>query len=211
MNTDEKSKKAELVKIILESDLNNGRKIEKISRSFLGRFLKQDKIDDVMQESYLKVLRFADKYDVNKDFAPWFMSIVKSSCMDFFRKEQRKKEINETDTLSQSYEDSYKNSRLDYAYIEEDNQHSRLSEIERNKLVKKIIFENLILLKADYSDVLIRFYYLGQQYNEIAELENIPIGSVKSKLNYAKRDLKRLIKNNLNLRPILEDEIYSLL
>ena len=40
MNTDEKSKKAELVKSILESDLNNGRKIEKISRSFLGRFLK---------------------------------------------------------------------------------------------------------------------------------------------------------------------------
>lgn len=58
---------------------------------------------------------------------------------------------------------------------------------------KWILSDALMSLSADHRVVIVRAYYLGQTVATIAEYEQIPEGTVKSRLHYALHDRKRAL------------------
>lgn len=172
METSKISKKERLVREIIDSDLKNGRKIDIKCRNFLKRYLNPSDIDDVMQDSYLNAIQFADLYDEKRPFDPWFFRVARNSCFDFLRKRQRRNEVDETTLLNLdnckgnhlSGTSSYAKGSIDTLCIdyESDPELMPLNN-ETSNLVRNMIFQNLILLESSYSSILIRYYYLRQK------------------------------------------------
>ena len=60
----------------------------------------------------------------------------------------------------------------------------------------KMIRGNIRLLPGKQQEVIYLFYYAGQTVSEIAEILHVPAGTVKSRLNAAKKKLKRLLEED---------------
>ena len=45
--------------------------------------------EDIVQETFLKVVRNKDHYDPSQKFSPWFFSILNNTCIDAVRQRQR--------------------------------------------------------------------------------------------------------------------------
>jgi RNA polymerase sigma-70 factor (ECF subfamily) len=59
---------------------------------------------------------------------------------------------------------------------------------------KWILADALKSLSAEHRNVIVRSYYLGQTVADIAEREQIPPGTVKSRLHYALRALRNALQ-----------------
>jgi RNA polymerase, sigma-24 subunit, RpoE len=63
-----------------------------------------------------------------------------------------------------------------------------------DKVTRKIIIDELNKLKSEYKTVLILRDIEGLTYNEIAEITNTNIGTVKSRISRARNILKENLK-----------------
>lgn len=193
MGPSKESRKTKLIKRILEEDGNNGRQIESECYLFLKRHLMPCDAEDVLQSSYLDAIQYARTYDEKRPFMPWFFRIVQNSCKDFLRTAKKKREISLSEFFKEpgSADGEY---LMDEAILDKNNNPEQISsKDEIADLTKRMLFKYLPLLKRKYSSILIKRYYQELQYSEIAIAENITIGTVKSRLNSAKKALEGLI------------------
>ncbi|PGP47103.1 RNA polymerase subunit sigma-70 [Bacillus thuringiensis] len=58
------------------------------------------------------------------------------------------------------------------------------------KVEAEMIREVIQLLNEKYKTVLVLYYYEQYSYKEMSEILNIPIGTVKYRLNYAKKKMR---------------------
>jgi RNA polymerase sigma factor (sigma-70 family) len=130
--------------------------------------------EDVLQEVFVSVWRSRDTYDPSKGkLTTWLHRITVNRCS----KEKAKKV-----PASVSLEEK----RLD------------LPEMKRSQpediLVSKLEYERLLkamdALDTKHRSVLVLRYFNGLSYQEIAEALEIPLGTVKSRLNQSLRYLK---------------------
>ena len=129
--------------------------------------------DDLVQKTCLKILNRPDLYDPDKPLLPWAITILKNLKKDEWRAEERKGEFG-------GPEDIY--------LIPDPLSESR---IENNVELKKIDI-CIQQLPEDQREVLVLLGG-GLKYEEIAELLEIPIGTVMSRLSRARKALKKLI------------------
>jgi RNA polymerase sigma-70 factor (ECF subfamily) len=59
---------------------------------------------------------------------------------------------------------------------------------------KWVLADALKSLSPEHRTAIVRAYYLGQTVNDIAALENVPPGTVKSRLHYALRALRTALQ-----------------
>ncbi|TCW58800.1 RNA polymerase sigma factor (sigma-70 family) [Bacillus thuringiensis] len=83
-----------------------------------------------------------------------------------------------------------------------------ISEEFIQKVESEMIREVIQLLNEKYKTVLVLYYYEQYSYKEMSEILNIPIGTVKYRLNYAKKQMREHLegfvyayKYFLNKRP----------
>lgn len=155
---------------------NNDELFEKLFNEFkdgiYGYFLQsvgREDAKDLVQESFIKVYRNLEKYDSNKSTAAWIYAIARNVMYDYLRKyrKQRTEGIESEDYDGENCRD------LDES-------------IELRNAVNK--------LEASRREVLILFYFQGLRYDEIAQVTGSPINTVKSRLNRAKDDLRKILK-----------------
>ncbi len=65
-----------------------------------------------------------------------------------------------------------------------------ISEEFIQKVEAEMIREVIQLLNGKYKTVLVLYYYEQYSYKEMSEILNIPIGTVKYRLNYAKKQMR---------------------
>ncbi len=130
---------------------------------------------DLLQNTWLRVLRHFEKYDQNKKFEAWLFSILKNT-----------------------YKTSISNSKSSEInnYIEDNVLVGISSRDEESFLIKKEIEPVMKRLKKHnplYFEIIIRRFFKNQSYKQISDGLNIPLGSAKSKVFYALKQLKRMI------------------
>jgi RNA polymerase sigma-70 factor, ECF subfamily len=54
-----------------------------------GQLSGDAQVRDVVQETFLRVVRYRRRYDSRKPFAPWFFTILRNACADARRKDLR--------------------------------------------------------------------------------------------------------------------------
>ena len=124
----------------------------------------------------IKALRFKDQYDPKRSLKNWLYGIAHNQFLDAKRKTRRRNEF--------SFDPEDEN--LQNLLKCEDNFYS-LEEQSRDYIFLIRVIEELFPIRRD---AIIQNYFLNRSYKEIAKECNIPIGTVKSRLDYARKDLE---------------------
>ena len=147
--------------------------------SALGLLGSHDAAMDVTQEAFIRAYKNYKNYNNEKKFFTWYYRILKNLCLNFIRDKKRK---NETE------------------YIELKDSESSLSnpgmETENKELAEKLQ-ESLNELDIDDREVIILKEFEDHTYKEIAEILNIPVGTVMSRLFYARKKLADKLKRKV--------------
>lgn len=128
---------------------------------------------DIVQDAMLDVWRTAKAYRGGASVRTWIFTIARNKLVDRFRRGAR---LSFTDDLPETVDDAPDPEAVIVAAQDA----SRL----RSCLAK--------LKEAQQSIVRLAFFE-GLTYSEIAEVEGIPTGTVKTRIYYAKEALKRCL------------------
>lgn len=151
--------------------------IEKGYRTSFSILKSKEQAEEVVQNALIEAYRNIMNGKDIKYFNTWFYKLVSNRSIDAWRKNNRRKESTlDTDVVT------------DKQGVME----SILQEETENEIKKGI----LSLDNNDYRNVLILYYYQEQAIQEIADLLELKVSTVKSHLRRARIALKkRLIEN----------------
>ena len=138
-----------------------------------------DRADDLMQETALKVLVNRNKYRCNKNFENWVRAIMHNAYLNIANREKKLFAVDEFREAA-----SY---GLGYQAIESDNTVN-----EENDIYNAV--NRLPEVRRETMTMLIR----GHKYDEIAFVMNVPLGTVKSRVSNSRVILKEVLKDYIN-------------
>ncbi len=142
--------------------------------------------EDMVQEAYVKAFYSLNTLKDDAKFEKWLNQIVANNCRDFFKK--RKHELlsdnYKKDEISPRIEDSIEN--CDSSVIPE--------EITDKKAIRTLVRNCINKLPDEQKKCVILFYYNELSVAQISKELGIPEGTVKSRLNKARKSLKRQLE-----------------
>ena len=121
---------------------------------------------DLSQDAFVKIYKERQKFNPDYNFGTWFFTVLRNICLNYVKRRNLHLSLRLQNT------GKYENNIDDKIDISE--AMIKLNDRERE------------LIKLKYFD--------GFSYEEIAELIDIPIGSVMSGLFYAKKHMKKIIE-----------------
>lgn len=130
----------------------------------------------VLNDAFMKVFENIRSYDTDRDFKPWFRRIVINTAINQYHKDKKRLQL--TEPLSER----------DDHYAEE----HVISGISYDELV-----EMVQELSPAYRTVFNLYVIEGFKHEEIAGMLDISVGTSKSNLSKAKRNLRELLERNL--------------
>ena len=136
--------------------------------------------DDLYQETWLKVVKSIDKYDQSMDFEPWLTRI----CVNTYRNVVKRRSIISVVEF-QTTED--KDAFMQSIPEAEDKDYTQLYEAI-DKLPEKLRL------------TVILFYFRDMDVSSTAIVLKVPPGTVKSRLNKARKLLKEMLENETDLQ-----------
>ncbi len=138
-----------------------------VERYIHYRIQRSHDAEDVIQETYLGAYKSFDNLKDRSLFKPWILSIAKNQCNIWYRNHMRHEDIS-LDTLG----DSLAVDTLAYD--------------EYTQIVSDILKQ----IPEDASRLLLQHYIGGESQTALARQMKIPVGTVKSRLFYAKKYFK---------------------
>ena len=140
--------------------------------------LCEEDAEDLVQETLYKIIKNAKQFVTEYNFKGWAFTILKNIFINDYRKTTNRKQIN--DTTPNEY---FLNLTTLYT-----------QETPDALISDKEIFE---VVNSLHDELKIPFiYYLqGYQYQEIAEKIEIPLGTVKSRIYFARKKMQKRLKD----------------
>ena len=142
-------------------------------------------IEDIMQDAYVKAFSSLDKLEDPEKFQGWLDTIVINRCKDFLKKKKPTlfsdmASENSNDGSTLEFEDSRENDRMEF----------KPEETVDYGETKRLIAEMLDRMPEDQKMCLLMYYYEEMSVRQIAEAMDCSEGTIKSRLNYARKNLK---------------------
>lgn len=155
---------------------------------YLRRYLGRDDLAaDVFQNAFLAVYAKAKQYEPGRPARPWIYAIATHAAIDAQRKEKRQK-VHGAEPLPGEGDTR---TVLDLA-VAEDPDPSKWADLEEQKKAVRAAVDEL---PDTLRSVVVLAYFQGMRYQEIAEALEIPLGTVKSRMNAAVGRLASVMKN----------------
>ena len=139
------------------------------------RLITKETNEDLEQEVFVKVWKNQDKYTEKGSFKTWINTIAKNLSKDYLKSADRRVQVNST------ADDEVMNSIRDNKSAPEG---VFLAKI-RQKRISKAIDE----LKPKFKEVIMLCEIEGYSYEQISERLGVPMGTVKSRIYNAKKEL----------------------
>jgi RNA polymerase sigma-70 factor (ECF subfamily) len=132
---------------------------------------------DLSQEAFIKAYRARTRFDESRPFYPWLYRILKNHCLNFVTRGRT------------------------HVSLDDENEHREiaspgptalddLESEERRRLVRAAMDR----LSDDHREIIVLKNFKDHSYREIAEILAIPIGTVMSRLFYARQALRALVE-----------------
>ncbi|MFZ5623146.1 MAG: sigma-70 family RNA polymerase sigma factor [Gemmatimonadota bacterium] len=143
--------------------------------------------EDLAQETFIKVLNAVDSYRPEFKFSSWIFKIANNAAIDHLRRR-------ELDTLSldgsphADTPDAVEATALQIG----DNQESPLEAVESIELGKHIEAA-IARLRPEYRSCILLRHVEGRAYEEIAEILDLPLGTVKTYIHRARNELRQML------------------
>jgi len=143
------------------------RRYERPLASFLHRQTGGRDVEDLYQETWLRVVRHAERFDSNRRFSTWLFQIAVNLCRDWHRRPP-------PEPASPSAEPA-------------------AAELERTDAALDAT-QLLARLPAAQREVVVLRYYHDLSEDEVAAVLDIPKGTVKSRMHQAIARLAELVR-----------------
>lgn len=137
--------------------------------------------DDLYQETWLKAMKKLDSYNTDKPFEPWITKIAVNTYRDMSRRKKRSPVYDGFSTTE-----------------EKDSVMMNVAESDEERKNKEIR-EAVDSLDEKLRMTVILFYFNDLGEKRTAEVLGIPVGTVKSRLNKAKKILKEVLRDEYGL------------
>lgn len=153
------------------------RKVFNIAYKFTG---KHDEAEDLTQDVFLKIFKSLDTFDRRANFQTWLVSVSRNLCIDHYRSVRKERETIDRDV------DAGDLSPVAQTV-------SPIAALEhRDRVV--LLRAALAKLPETLRDAVMLRDIHELSYQEIAERQNLPEGTVKSRINRGRTELARQIR-----------------
>ncbi|MFJ7935762.1 RNA polymerase sigma factor [Sporosarcina sp. NPDC096371] len=136
-----------------------------------------DDVPDVTQEVFIKLHRFLHQFNQDR-FTTWLYKITLNTARDYYRKENRERDKQQK-AVDHTHVTAQDSAEIQVLLFEEDRE----------------LHEAIIQLDEKYRLPLILYYFQDLSYQQIADVLNITLSAVKTRLHRAKDGLKKAIDN----------------
>jgi RNA polymerase sigma-70 factor (ECF subfamily) len=132
---------------------------------------------DLSQEAFIKAYQARARFDEARPFYPWLYRILKNHCLNFVTRGHH------------------------HVSLDDENEHreiaspasSALENIEENER-RRLVRAAIDRLSEDHREIIVLKNFREHSYKEIADLLGVPMGTVMSRLYYARQALRVLIE-----------------
>ena len=179
-----------LVKDAIGGDENAYKKlVEKYERALYFHILKmikdREQVEDLVQETFVKAFDNLNTYSTNYAFSTWLYRIATNHTIDYLRKKKLK-------TLSIDEPMKTKDGEMEMQLPDESAGTDRnIIKKQRQKIVQKAIKE----LPKKYRLVIEMRHMEEKSYQEIADVLDLPLGTVKAHIFRARELLYKALKD----------------
>ncbi len=198
---------AERIRKAMANNLNNGRYLYQILFRRASKIINTSDREEIVCKFFLNMVTqrletfkyFVDdrkKIIENPRFMAWASKDIRNLCVDYLRDKYRTNQAeNFTDFEIRKYGRRKRNEPTDSPFKDSLVQNTfqqpeqRLANLEARQELGKALKK----LDKKYRDVILRYYFKGLKYEEIRKTLNLPLGTVRSRLNKAKKNLKNLL------------------
>lgn len=147
---------------------------EKLLRYVTYLIHDEQKAKDVVQEAFIKAFINLKGFDTSKKFSSWIYRIAHNEAMNVVKKYQKEVRLPE-----------------DFEIESEDDMEADFVQQEMGEEVRAYLSE----LPVIYAEPLMLRYLEDKTYDEISYILRIPVGTVGTRINRAKKIMKQICKN----------------
>lgn len=187
MAKDERSD-GELAKLVAQGDQQAASvlilRYERLVRSFLRKITGRPELaDDLAQDTFVRLLKYADRYDPKYPMRTWLMTIARRLSINFARRADQR-------VGSTEYEGRPSNDHGPADTIEADDYRTAL---------RSLIDAALLKLSEAQRSVMVLFHQQEMTIEDIAAVMEMPIGTVKSHLHRARAAMRTTLGSQIEL------------
>lgn len=158
---------------------------------YLKHFLGDAQLaEDAFQTTFLQIYLKKSQFEIGRKFRPWLYIVATNQAIDIQRRNKRRHHASLEKNLQIPGEELEGISLLE---ILPGSCVTPVEELERAERAEKIR-ELIARLPETLRQVVLLIYYEGIKYREVAEILNIPVGTVKSRLHTAIKKLALMLR-----------------
>jgi len=156
--------------------------------SYLGKMLPGDThlVDDLFQQTWLRVLENLERYEHRQKFISWLFRIAHNLVVDQVRRQGRREMVEINDRLADE----------DATEVWE--------EMDRETLIQAVA-QAAASLAPEQQEVL-ALRQQGVAFREIAEIQNTNINTVLGRMHYAVKRLRRILSDYVTDQPLERED-----
>jgi RNA polymerase sigma-70 factor (ECF subfamily) len=145
---------------------------------------------DMAQEAMLRVFRSLKDFKGQSSFSTWLYRIVTNVCLDELRRRKNDKYVSLDSTIQTDSGEMHMELCSDRETPE-----SVYEQVEQREVIKNAIRE----LNEEYRSVIVLRDIQGFSYEEISNILDCSLGTVKSRINRARTMLRDKLKSSMEL------------
>ena len=143
-----------------------------------------DSAEDLAQDTLLKVYINKDSYKEIAKFSTWIYTIASNLAKTELRKIKRRKTFSVSELSSDDQE-----------FIIHKKDSASFEDVEDTNLSENILQKSIAMLDNEFKNIIILRDIQELSYEEISKILQIPLGTVKSRINRGRFKLKEILKN----------------
>jgi len=177
----------ELVEIILENQSAFSQLVNRYREKLL-RYIRRisgvslEESEDMLQNIFIKAYLNLNDFDSGLKFSSWIYRIAHNEVIDNYRKRQARPQLLDIDIKDSQIKELAGSTDL-------------LEELARQEL-KQEIRVAISKINYKYQEIIILKYIEEKDYQEISDIIKKPLGTVASRMNKAKAELKKVLRTS---------------
>lgn len=153
-----------------------------------GMVRNHDDAMDLVQETFVKVYKNLERFEGQSSFYTWAYRIASNVCIDFLRKQKRRRTVDYDDGIARNQDDAIDGEELlpSRLGLNPARVHARKELLER-------IHDAMETLSPIHRQIILLREVEGLSYQEIADTTEVSIGTVMSRLHHARKNLQKAL------------------
>lgn len=140
---------------------------------------------DLSQEAFLRAWRSLGQYQFEASFSTWLFRLTSNICIDFLRRKKRRQET----SLTESYDDSDEGAELSVPDAQPGPEQQAMTNETKIELARA-----MEQLSPEHREILQLRVIEDLQYEQIADILGVRVGTVKSRLARARLPFRKILK-----------------